>query len=79
MPRHGIIADEIIAADEVVKSGVSSALSDVKLRDGVTFWNINRAALSIWWALRTSVSCLPVNAALNINSDHIMGMAARNT
>ena len=23
-----------------------------------------RAALSIWWALRTSVSCLPVNAAL---------------
>ena len=54
MPRHGIIADEIIAADEVVKSGVSSALSDVKLRDGVTFWNINRAALSIWWALRTS-------------------------
>ena len=24
----------------------------------------SRAALSIWWALRTSVSCLPVNAAL---------------
>ena len=27
----------------------------------------NRAALSIWWALRTSVSCLAVNAALDRN------------
>ena len=27
-------------------------------------WFTTRAALSIWWALRTSVSCLPVNAAL---------------
>ena len=34
--------------------------------------HVTRAALSIWWALRTSVSCLLVNAALHVTNFYIL-------